>query len=110
LETSISEALRSHQGVDEVAEQGERGDEGEQFSQSMAWLRSGLLDEGQPDEAQRGQRQDDGDDDEVHPASRSDSCRSASTLTPGHKDGVKEARRYAKNSSRRKPAPPGGIC
>jgi hypothetical protein len=107
----MSETLRTNEGVDEVADQGHRGDEGEQVLPVHDVLPSGLLDEGQPDEDQRGQRQHDGDNNSVHPSLFVRyRYRSALTLTAGHKDGVKETLRHAKKSSSREPGSPGGLC
>ena len=61
---------------------------------------SGLLDQAQPDEAERGWRQDDRRDDDVHRASIHDNGWSASRLLAGHKGRVKEGPADAKKSSR----------
>jgi hypothetical protein len=68
------EALRSDEGVDEVADQGDGDHQGEQVLPVHGALPSGPLDEGEPDEAQRGQREHHRGDDEVHRASGNDVC------------------------------------
>jgi hypothetical protein len=70
---------------------------------------SGLLDEAQPDEAERGQGQDDRRDDDVHGVSFTTSGGSRSRLLAAHKGGVKEGRPDAKKSSRTGRGARGGI-
>ena len=95
----MSETFRADEGVDEVTDQGATATRASRFSQSMA----GPVRPSRPGAArrsERGQRQDDRRDDDVHRASIHDNGWSASRLLAGHKGRVKEGPADAKKSSR----------